>query len=118
MRNHSRTASPPARPATTVGSRRSTALARIAGAFGSIIEWLRAGYPDDAPRVGYSPLLALNGPIALTARQTAQIVGELGDGPTDPIDIAVAITKATNRLPTQAQTRTITEALTPNTNQR
>ena len=75
------------------------------------------GYPDDAPRAGYSPLLALNGPTALTARQTAQIVGELGDGPTDPIDIAVAITKATNRPPTQTQTRPVTETLTPNTNQ-
>ena len=62
-------------------------------------------------------MLALNRPTALTARQTAQIVGELGDGPTDPIDIAVAITKATNPPPTQTQTRTVTETLTPNTNQ-
>ena len=42
----------------------------------SIIDWLRAGYPDEAPRTGYSPLLALNGPIALSARQTEQIVAE------------------------------------------
>jgi hypothetical protein len=81
--------------------------------FGSIIEWLRTGYPDEAPRTGYSPLLALNGPIALSARQTAQIVAELDEGPTDPIDIGVTITKATNRLPTQAQTRTVARALHP-----
>ena len=86
-------------------------MARIAGAFGSFIEWLRAGYPDDAPTTGYSPLLALNGPISLSARQTARIVGELGDAPSDLIDIGVAITKATNRLPTEAQTRTVAQAL-------
>jgi hypothetical protein len=86
-------------------------LARIAGAARLLIDWLRAGYPDDAPRTGHSPLLALNGPLALSARQTAQIVGELGDGPTDSIDIGVAITKATNRLPTQTQIRTVTHVL-------
>ncbi|MGO8963724.1 DUF3349 domain-containing protein [Mycobacterium sp.] len=93
--------------------RRPSALARIAGATRSLIEWLRAGYPDDAPRTGHSPLLALNGPLALSARQTAQIVGELGDRPTDSIDIGVAITKATDRLPTQTQIRTVTHALPP-----
>jgi Protein of unknown function (DUF3349) len=77
----------------------------------SIIDWLRSGYPDEAPRTGYSPLLALNGPIALSARQTQQIVAELGEGPTDSIDIGVTITKATNHLPTQAQTRAVTRAL-------
>jgi hypothetical protein len=77
----------------------------------SFLEWLRAGYPDEAPRTGYSPLLALNGPIALSARQTEKIVAELGEGPTDSIDIAVTITKATNQLPTQAQTRAVTRAL-------
>ena len=77
----------------------------------SIINWLRAGYPDEAPHAGYSPLLALNGPIALSARQTEQIVAELGESPTDSIDIGVAITKATKRLPTEAQTRTIRRAL-------
>lgn len=83
--------------------------------FGSIVEWLRTGYPDEAPRREYSPLLALNGPIALSARQTAQIVAELGEGSTDSIDIGVTITKATNHLPTQAQTRTVTRALHPDT---
>lgn len=83
----------------------------------SVIGWLRAGYPDDAPGQGYSPLLALNGPAALTSRHTAQIVSELGDGPADRIDIGIAITKATNRLATQAQTRAVTRALHPNTAQ-
>ncbi|HEX9175963.1 MAG TPA: DUF3349 domain-containing protein, partial [Mycobacterium sp.] len=42
--------------------------------FQSVIDWLRAGYPDEGPRTGHSPLLALNGPIALSPRQTEQIV--------------------------------------------
>ena len=106
MRNHIRVETPRG-PAT----QRPTVLARVAGGFASIIGWLRAGYPDDAPATGYSPLLALNGPASLSTRQTVQIVGELRGAATDPIDIGVAITKTTNRLPTEAQTRTVTEAL-------
>jgi hypothetical protein len=77
----------------------------------SIVKWLRLGYPDDAPRTGYSPLLALNGPLSLSPRQTAQIVAELREGLTESIDIGVAITKTTNHLPTQQQTRTVIHAL-------
>ena len=76
-----------------------------------LIDWLRAGYPDEATGTGYSPLLALNGPIALTTRQTDQILAELGEEPTDSIDIGVAITKATKRLPTPAQTRAVSRQL-------
>lgn len=47
----------------------------------------------------------------MTARQTEQIVTEVAEESTDSIDIGVAITKATNRLPTEAQTRTIRRAL-------
>ena len=77
----------------------------------SILDWLRAGYPAEAPHTGYSPLLALNGPIALTQQQTEQIVDDLGAKPTNPVDIKVAITKATNRLPTDAQQRKVARAL-------
>lgn len=77
----------------------------------SIIDWLRGGYPDEAPRTGYSPLLALNGPIALSARQTEQIVAALGEEPTDSIDIGVTITRVTNRLPTHSQACAVTRAL-------
>lgn len=117
MRNHTRVGKPPSSPVATSGTQRPTVPARLAGMAGSIIEWLRAGYPDDAPGQGYSPLLALNltdpphGPAALTSRQAAQIVSELGDGPADRIDIGIAITKATNQLPTQTQTHAITRAL-------
>ena len=79
--------------------------------FGAIVGWVRAGYPDEAPRTGYSPLLALNGPLWLSARQTDQIVAELGEGPIDSIDVEVTITKVTNRLPNPTQTRAVTRAL-------
>ena len=81
-------------------------------AFTAVIGWLRAGYPDEAPRTGYSPLLALSGPLALTPRQTDDIVGDLhGAATTTTTDIEVAITKVTDRLPSQTQIRAISRAL-------
>ena len=59
----------------------------------SVVDWLRAGYPEEAPTTGYSPLLALNGPISLTERQTERVVRELCDGPASTTQIDVAITK-------------------------
>lgn len=94
-------------------TRGTAAPRRICGAFRSVIGWLRSGYPEEAPPSGYSPLLALNGPMRLTPRQTQHIVDQLVGGPTDITDIGVAITKATDRLPTPAQTRAIATALDP-----
>jgi len=70
-------------------------------------DWLRAGYPDGAPATGHSPLLALNGPLALTTRQKCRIAKELEGLPTEVGTIEVAIIKATDRLPTPTQTREI-----------
>lgn len=113
MRNRTRTPPPAVAAGPAPGGQRRTARARIGRTIRSFIEWLRAGYPDEAPGTGYSPLLALNGPIALSARQTAQIVAELGEGRTGPVDIGTAITKVTNQLPTPAQTRSVARALHP-----
>ena len=77
----------------------------------SIVDWLRAGYPDEAPTHGYSPLMALCGPVALSQSQTDQVVAEVGFRPADPLAIDVAITKATNRLPTPLQIAKIVRAL-------
>ncbi|MEE2034508.1 DUF3349 domain-containing protein [Rhodococcus chondri] len=67
----------------------------------SIVEWLRAGYPDGVPEQDYVPLLAL-----LTRRlsedevdQVADALAEDGDLPISRIDIAVLITKVTNDMP-------------------
>lgn len=92
----------------------TSARSRISDSFWSIIDWFRVGYPDEAPTVGYSPLLALNGPLALTARQMRSVVDELHGMSADTTDIKVAITKATDRLPTQSQIRAVTTALHPN----
>ncbi len=106
-RNHSSCALP-RRPRGATAVRR-----RISGAVTSIIEWLRSGHPEEAPPTGYSPLLALHGPRALTRQQTRKILDELAGAPADIIDIGVAITKATGKLPTQTQIRAIAAALSP-----
>lgn len=73
-------------------------------------DWLRAGYPSEAPTRGYSPLLALNGPTSLSARQTRQVLAQLQPNTTG-IDIAVAITHATGQLPNASQTHAIEQRL-------
>ena len=77
----------------------------------SVIEWFRVGYPDEAPRTGYSPLLALMGPTSLTRRQIDHVVRELDTLRADNVDVEVAITKITGRLPSEAQTRAVIRAL-------
>jgi hypothetical protein len=91
--------------------RRPATESRIGGAFRSMIGWFRAGYPDEAPVTGYSALLALNGPITLTPKQIEQILGSLDGKPARVADIEVAITKATDHLPTAAQVRAVTRVL-------
>jgi Protein of unknown function (DUF3349) len=112
MRNRTRTTPrpPAARPVAAPTPAKRGALPRLVSAVQSVLGWLRAGYPDDAPRTGHSPLLALNGPLALTPHQTEHVIAEL-DGGTDTSDIEVAITKATDRLPTKTQIHAIQQAL-------
>jgi Protein of unknown function (DUF3349) len=83
---------------------------RIRSRFQSLINWLRAGYADEAPRQGHSPLIALNGPTSLSDKQTREIADGLAPR-ADRIDVEVAITKTTDRLPTDAQVRTVRRAL-------
>jgi hypothetical protein len=77
----------------------------------SVIEWVRAGYPEDAPKTGYNPLIALTGPMSLTRRQTRQVLARLRARPTDPVSIDVAITEVTGRLPNPTQTRAVARAI-------
>ena len=83
----------------------------VRNALTAIIDWLRASYPDEAPRTGYSPLLALNGPLALTSAQKVRISQDLAGQAAGPVNIDVAITKVTNRLPTPSQTRAVSRTL-------
>lgn len=93
------------------------ALGRVRRAFNSIIDSLRAGYPDEAPRTGHSPLSALFGPLALTPSQKDRIAEDLGNVPADGRTIAIAITKSTKRLPTPGQTHAISRELNLRTSQ-
>ena len=82
-------------------------LKRVYGILTATADWLRAGYPEGAPRTGHSPLLALNGPLCLSPTQKYRIAKDLEGLPRDIGTIEVAITKATDRLPTPIQTREI-----------
>lgn len=67
----------------------------------SIVEWLRAGYPDGVPEQDYVPLFALLS-RRLSEEEVDQVADRLvedGDLPIDKTDIAVLITKITNEMP-------------------
>ncbi|MCV7159569.1 MULTISPECIES: DUF3349 domain-containing protein [Mycolicibacterium] len=84
--------------------------APLRSALTAAIGWLRAGYAEQAPRTGHATLIALHGPASLTARQLSCAIAALGDGPSSSADIDVAITMATNRLPTPSQRCAVSRA--------
>jgi hypothetical protein len=65
----------------------------------SIIEWLRAGYPEGIPPTDYFPVLALltrrlsNDEVKVVAREVMHRPGF------DAVDIGVLITQLTDELP-------------------
>ena len=61
----------------------------------STVDWLRAGYPDEAPNTGYCPLIALNGPAPLTPKQKRRTLGEVDQDTASATEISIAITKVT-----------------------
>ena len=73
----------------------------LPGLLGSIVSWLRAGYPEGVPECDYVPLLAVlarrlsNDEVRAVARELIAS-GEL---PVDDIDIGTMITKVTDELP-------------------
>lgn len=67
----------------------------------SILNWLRAGYPDGVPEQDYVPLIALLS-RRLTpdeVRTVAQSVMQCGERRADDVEIGVQITKITDELP-------------------
>ena len=77
----------------------------------SIIEWLRAGYPEGIPPTDYFPVLALltrrlsNDEVKVVAREVMQ-----NDG-IDDVDIGVLITQITDQLPSPADVERVRERL-------
>ena len=90
-------------------------MAALPGFLGSILDWLRAGYPDGIPASDYVPLmivlsrrLSADEVHAVTAELTrsgalpAEAVHEpepIDPVPIDNVDIGTVITKITNELP-------------------
>ena len=70
---------------------------------GSIIGWLRAGYPEGVPSVDYIPLFALLG-SQLTDEEVAEIADELANesDPESAQAIRHAITAVTQEHPNDA----------------
>ncbi|PQP43277.1 DUF3349 domain-containing protein [Mycolicibacterium austroafricanum] len=61
-----------------------TLAIRVARLLSSVVEWLRHGYPADAPTRGHSPLIALQGPITLTEQQLLRFCAATQTSPTHP----------------------------------
>jgi hypothetical protein len=68
---------------------------------GSIVSWLRAGYPEGVPESDYIPLLAVLA-RRLSNDEVRAVAHELiasGELPVDDVDIGTMITKITDELP-------------------
>ncbi len=83
-------------------------MAVLPGFLGSILDWLRAGYPDGIPESDYVPLMVVLS-RRLSADEVRAVTGELtrsGElpvdaAPIDTVDIGTVITKITNELPAE-----------------
>ena len=69
----------------------------------SIVAFVRAGYPTGMPTTGYAPLIALSR-RRVSSDEIKTITSELVmhlRGPISTADVAVAITRITNEMPSQ-----------------
>ncbi|MGB6516465.1 MAG: DUF3349 domain-containing protein [Mycobacterium sp.] len=77
----------------------------------TIVDWLRAGYPEGIPPTDYFPVLALltrrlsNDEVKAVAHELMQ------KGDFDDVDIAVLITQITDELPSPADVERVRERL-------
>ena len=77
----------------------------------SIVDWLRAGYPEGIPPTDYFPVLALltrrlsNDEVKAVAREVMQ------QGDFDETDIGVLITQITDQLPSPQDVERVRERL-------
>ena len=73
----------------------------LPGFLGSIVSWLRAGYPEGVPESDYVPLLAVLARRLSNdeVRAVAQELIASGELPVDDIDIGTVITRITDELP-------------------
>jgi len=80
---------------------------------GSIVSWLRAGYPEGVPESDYIPLLAVLS-RRLSNDEVRAVTQELiasGELPVDNIDIGTMITRVTDELPREADVNRVRDRL-------
>lgn len=85
----------------------------LPGFLGSIVSWLRAGYPEGVPESDYIPLLAVLS-RRLSNDEVRAVTHELiesGELPVDNIDIGMVITRVTDELPRDADVTRVRERL-------
>ena len=85
----------------------------------AVVDWLRAGYPDGVPPTDYFPLLALLR-RQLSPTEVTEVVELLlkDSDEVTKVDVAVAVTKVTNEMPSESDihrvaTRLTTHGVTP-----
>ncbi|GAA3630037.1 DUF3349 domain-containing protein [Microlunatus ginsengisoli] len=79
----------------------------------SVVNWLRAGYPNGVPEADYVPLFAILA-RRLSNDEVAEVAHELvasGTLPTDDIDIGVVITRLTDELPREEDVQRVRDRL-------
>ena len=80
---------------------------------GSVVGWLRAGYPEGIPASDYVPLLAVLS-RRLSADEVRAVAAELvreGRLPVDDADIGTVITKVLDELPGEDDVARVRERL-------
>lgn len=85
----------------------------LPGFLGSIVSWLRAGYPEGVPASDYIPLLAVLA-RRLSNEEVLAVARELiasGELPVDDIDIGTVITKFTDEMPSDEDVNRVRDKL-------
>jgi hypothetical protein len=85
----------------------------LPGFLGSIVSWLRDGYPEGVPESDYIPLLAVLS-RRLSNDEVRAVAHELiasGELPVDDIDIGTMITRVTDELPRELDVDRVRERL-------
>ena len=85
----------------------------LPGFLGSIVSWLRAGYPEGVPETDYIPLIAVLARRLSNdeVRAVAQELIASGELPVDNIDIGTMITRVTDELPREPDVNRVRERL-------
>lgn len=77
--------------------------------FGTVLNWLKAGYPQGVPDSDYIPLLAVLARRLSTdeVQAVAREIRRSDQAPTDNVDIGVLITKLTSEMPREEDVRRV-----------